>query len=137
MKRFANLKRTERHFEVGDWVYLRLQPYKQHSIVQRKNLKLSPRFYGPYQIEERIGGVAYCLNLPSTSLLHPVFHVSVLKKKLGARNLLVTTIPPLTVGGGPQAEPEEILQRRLKKKNGRAVSELLVKWKGLEVVDAS
>jgi hypothetical protein len=66
-----------------------------------------------------------------------VFHVSVLKKKLGARNMLVTTIPLLTLGGGPKAEPEEILQRRLKKKNGRAVSELLVKWKGLEVDDAS
>ena len=100
MKHFADLKRIERHFEVGDWVFLRLQPYKQHSVVQRKNLKLSPRFYGPYQIIERIGGVAYRLNLPSTSLLHPVFHVSVLKKKLGARNMLATTIPPLTVGGG-------------------------------------
>jgi hypothetical protein len=66
-----------------------------------------------------------------------VFHVSVLKKKLGARNMLVTIIPPLIVGGGPKAEPEEILQRRLKKKNRRAVSELLVKWKGLEVDDAS
>ena len=105
--------------------------------MQCKNLKLSPRFYGPYQIVERIGGVAYCLDLPSTSLLHPVFHVSILKKKLGARNMLVTTIPPLTVRGGPQAEPEEILQRRLKKKNGRTVSELLVKWKGLEIDDSS
>jgi hypothetical protein len=66
-----------------------------------------------------------------------VFHVSVLKKKLGARNMLVTIIPPLIVGGGPKGEPEEILQRRLKKKNRRAVSELLVKWKGLEVDDAS
>jgi hypothetical protein len=61
MKRFADLKRTERHFEVEDWVYLRLQPYKQHSVVQRKNLKFSLRFYGPYQIEERIGGVAQML----------------------------------------------------------------------------
>jgi hypothetical protein len=51
--------------------------------------------------------------------------------------MLVTTIPPLTVRSGPQAEPEEILQRRLKKKNGRTVSELLVKWKGLEIDDAS
>ena len=84
MKRFVDLKRIERHFEIGDWVYLRLQPYKQHSVVQRKNLKLSPRFYRPYQIVERIGGVAYRLDLPSTSLLHPVFHVLILKKKLGA-----------------------------------------------------
>jgi len=41
--------------------------------------------------------------------------------------MLVNTIPPLIVGGGPQAEPKEILQWHLKKKNRRAVSELLVK----------
>ncbi|KAA8540064.1 hypothetical protein F0562_026756 [Nyssa sinensis] len=137
MKRFADLKRTEWNFDIGDWVYLRLQPYKQHSVVQRKNLKLSPRFYGPYQIVERIGHVAYRLDLPSTSLLHPVFHVSCLKRKLGAWNVLVTTIPPVVVGGGPQAEPEEILQQCLRKKKGRAVSELLVKWKGLGFKEAS
>ncbi|KAJ0079626.1 hypothetical protein Patl1_22874 [Pistacia atlantica] len=59
MQRFADLKWTERNFAVCGWVYLRLQPYKQHSVVQRKNLKLSPIFYGPYQIVERIGSVAY------------------------------------------------------------------------------
>ncbi|KAA8517141.1 hypothetical protein F0562_017434 [Nyssa sinensis] len=136
-KAFCGLKRTERNFDIGDWVYLRLQPYKQHLVVQRKNLKLSPRFYGPYQIVERIGRVAYRLDLPSTSLLYPVFHVSCLKRKLGARNVLVTTIPPVAVGGGPQAEPEEIFQRRLRKKKGHAVSELLVKWKGLGFEEAS
>ena len=61
MKRFADLKRTERKFEKGDWVYLRLQPYKQQSLAQRKNMKLSPWFYGPFQVLEKVGAVAYRL----------------------------------------------------------------------------
>jgi hypothetical protein len=68
---------------VGDSVHLRLQTFRQMSIAVRRNLKLSPRFYGPYRILERIGAVSYKLNLPPLSKIHPVFHVSLLKKLLG------------------------------------------------------
>ena len=63
MKQQADTRRSEREFSVGDWVYLRLQPYKQLSINTRASMKLFPRFYGPYQITERIGAVAYKLKL--------------------------------------------------------------------------
>lgn len=49
MKRQPDLHRTERSFEVGERVFLHLQPYRQHSVAMW-NLKLSPRFYGPYKI---------------------------------------------------------------------------------------
>ncbi|XP_070049786.1 uncharacterized protein [Nicotiana tomentosiformis] len=48
MKFYSDKNRFERVLEVGDWVYLKLQPYRQSSIAVRRNLKLSARFYGPY-----------------------------------------------------------------------------------------
>ncbi|KAL6331615.1 hypothetical protein AAG906_011555 [Vitis piasezkii] len=77
MKQAADKKWREVNFEVGDWVYLRLQPYRQQSVFRRTSHKLSNRYYGPYQIEERIGPVAYKLKLSPGSRIHPVFHFGV------------------------------------------------------------
>ncbi|GMI75792.1 hypothetical protein HRI_001248500 [Hibiscus trionum] len=92
MKHYADQRRTKRHFDVGDEVYLKLQPCRQTFLALRKNLKLTAKFYGPYKVTRRIGLVAYILNLPEHSKLHPIVHVSLLKKKLGNRNF--TSIEP-------------------------------------------
>lgn len=47
-KTYADRKRTEVVFEVGDWMFLKLQPYRQLSLTVRKYLKLSHKFFGPY-----------------------------------------------------------------------------------------
>lgn len=68
---------------MGDWVYLKLHLYKQASAALRKNLKLCPRFFSPYKVVQKAGTIAYKLLLPEEILTHHVFHVSLLKKKVG------------------------------------------------------
>ncbi|CAO2191183.1 unnamed protein product [Urochloa humidicola] len=93
MKRQADKKRSERVFQVGDQVFLKAQPYVQSSLAPRANQKLSFKFFGPYQVVERIGSVAYKLRLPSSSLVHPVFHVSQLKQSVGDQQQVTETLP--------------------------------------------
>jgi len=91
MKARADSKRRELEFEVGLFVYVKLQPYRQNSVALRKNQKLSMRYFGPFKIIQRIGPVAYKLELPLTTKIHPVFHISVLKKCKG--NPLFALLP--------------------------------------------
>lgn len=67
---------------MGDWVYLKLQPYIQQLVAKRSNQKLSYKFIGPYLITQKVGLVAYKLQLPAASQIHPVVHVFQLKKAL-------------------------------------------------------
>jgi hypothetical protein len=82
MKQNYDRKHRAKDYEVGSWVFVRLQPYRQVSVALRRNAKLAPRYYGPYQILQRFGKVAYKLALPQDSRIHLVFHVSQLKEKL-------------------------------------------------------
>jgi hypothetical protein len=81
-KSYADTRRRELVFEVGDYVYLKVSPMRS---VRRFNMrgKLAPRYIGPFKILERCGEVAYQLELPeSLAGVHNVFHVSQLKKCL-------------------------------------------------------
>ena len=77
MKQQGDQHHSERSFDVGDWVFLQLQPYKQMSLKQaKKDNKLSPKYYGPYKVLQKNGNMAYKLELPASSRVNPVFHVS-------------------------------------------------------------
>jgi hypothetical protein len=81
-KSYADNRRRELMFEVGDFVYLKVSPMRGMKRFRVKG-KLSPRYIGPFKILERKGEVVYQLELPDRlSDVHDVFHVSQLKKCL-------------------------------------------------------
>lgn len=94
MKKQADSKRSERQFQVNDWVFLKLQPSVQSSIDDSSSQKFAFKFFGPYKVLSRVGQVTYRLELPTSSSVHPVFHASQLKKAMGARHE-ITASPPL------------------------------------------
>ena len=97
------------YFEVGDWVYLMVLPYRLKSLAKKCNEKLSPWFFGPYQVLDKFGPVAYHLAFPPSSCIHLVFHVSVLKKALPP-DVQAHEIPEeLTEEWEIRAEPEDLL----------------------------
>ncbi|GJV06218.1 retrotransposable element Tf2 [Tanacetum coccineum] len=61
MKSHADKGRTDKPFDYGDWVFLKLQPHRQVSLRQGKQNKFSPKFFGSFKVIQRIGDVAYNL----------------------------------------------------------------------------
>ena len=70
MQSQVNKLRTDRQFEVGNWVYLKLQPHRQVSVRQSQQYKLSSKYYGPFMIEERIGTAIIKSESNSSSVSH-------------------------------------------------------------------
>ena len=113
MKQQANQHCSERSFDVGYWVFLRLQPYKQMSLKQaKKDNKLSPKYYGPYKVLQNIGTMAYKLELLASSQVHPIFHVLCLKKVIGEKFPVQTILPELDEEGKTILEPEAVMETR-------------------------
>lgn len=115
-------------------MYGKLCPYHLHSLAKMVKKKLSSCFSGPFKIVKRIGSVAYRLELPPTATIHPVFHVSQLKKSLGAAEPCLQL--PLHLDAMLEwiVEPEQVLEES-SLPTGR--QELLIQWKGLPITKAS
>lgn len=128
MKHQADKKRTERQFQVGDEVYLKLQPYIQKSVATRANQKLSFRYYGPYPVLQRVGAMAYKLKLPEAAKIHPVVHVSQLKKALKAGVAVQQELPRES---NTPCVPLQILEQRPYMKGTSQATQILVHWSGM------
>lgn len=138
MKHQADKHRSERSFQVNDWVWLKLQPYRQVSVQTRSNHKLSPKYYGPFQVLAAVGKVAYKLKLPVESKIHDVFHVSQLKAFHGVLPL-ATHIPTWFQGQDSSVviNPTSILDRRFVQVQNQAQVQYLVKWHNLPSHEAN
>lgn len=137
MKQGADSKRRDVNFQVGDLVFLKLHPYRQQSLFRRPAQKLASCFYGPYKVEEKVGKVAYKLQLPTDARIHPVFHVSLLKKQVGESTVTSAELPPITDDGEFVLKPIAVLETRWVRKGSTFVEELLVQWEHLSKEDAT
>jgi len=132
MKARHDKHRRDIEFAVGEWAWLRLHHRAASGITTSRPTKLAQRFYGPFQVVERVGTVAYRLQLPANAKIHDVFHVGLLKKFEGTPPTSVPPLPPL-VHGRVLPTPEKVIRARL----NRGVWQLLVHWVGRPAADAS
>ena len=100
--------------KLGIGFFFRLQPYRQQSLASKGRWKLSPRYFGPFQVLQKIGLVSYKLDLPPESKVHPVFHVSCLKMKLGQHITPIPTLQLVDESGQVLSEPIAVLKTRTK-----------------------
>ena len=129
---------SERSFDVGDWVFIQLQPYKQMALKKdKKDNKLSPKYYGPYKVLQKISTMAYKLELPATSWVHPLFHVSCSKKVIGDKLPIQTILSELDDKEKIILEPEVVKQTRTRQLRNQSISEYLIKWKNIPIEDST
>jgi len=89
--------------------------------------KLVASYYGPFKVFERIGKVAYKLELQPRTKIHDVFHVSLLKQHHGKHNVS-KDLPVYNEDGDLWPKPLAVLDTRMKKKTNRAITEVLIQW---------
>ncbi|KAA0051543.1 pol protein [Cucumis melo var. makuwa] len=137
-KSYADVRRKDLEFDVGDKVFLKVAPMKGVLRFERRR-KLSPRFIGSSEILERIGPVAYRLALPPSLLaVHDVFHVSMLRKYVPDLSHVVD-YKPLEIDENLSytEQPVEVLAREVKMLRNRKIPLVKVLWRNHRVEEAT
>jgi hypothetical protein len=129
MKSKADKARLEREFAVGERVYLKLQPYIQTSVAPWANHKLSFKYFGPFTVLQRVGSVAYKLELPAESSVHTVFHVSLVKKAVSPIHQISSTLPDSST---TTQIPVQVLDTRTISRGGTSIPQVRVRWSGCD-----
>ncbi|KAD7477911.1 hypothetical protein E3N88_01047 [Mikania micrantha] len=128
-KSYADKRRKPLEFQVDDLVLLKVSPWKGVSRFGKKG-KLAPRYVGPFKVLERVGKVAYRLELPEElSNVHPTFHVSNLKKCLADENLHIP-LDEVRIDESMHfvERPVKIVDRDVKKLKNKRIPLVLVRW---------
>nr|GEY81657.1 putative reverse transcriptase domain-containing protein [Tanacetum cinerariifolium] len=128
-KSYADKRRKPLEFSVGDYILLKLPSWKGVVCFGNKG-KLAPRFVGPFEIIEKVGLVAYRLDLPKElNGIHDTFHVSNLKKCLADPTLQVPLNEnQVDVKLNFMEDPMEILEREFKKLKRSRIAIIKVRW---------
>ncbi|KAK6118822.1 hypothetical protein DH2020_047435 [Rehmannia glutinosa] len=128
-KSYVDKRKKDLEFEVGDEVFLRLSPRKGLTNP-KKGGKLSPRYVGPYKILQRIGKLAYRLELPAPYAgMHGVFHVSRLKKyQLDPEHIITRDTLPLMENLSYTERPIWIIDQQIRQLRKREISIVKVVW---------
>ncbi|KAA0056708.1 pol protein [Cucumis melo var. makuwa] len=137
-KSYADVRRKDLEFEVGDEVFLKVAPMRDVLRFERRG-KLSPRFVEPFEILERIGPVAYRVALPpSLSTVHNVFHVSMLRKYVPDPSHVVD-YEPLKIDENLSytEQPVEVLAREVKTLRNKEIPLVKVLWRNHRVEEAT
>ena len=125
-KKFADRKRTDIEFQVGDQVLLSTANLRLKASGTRK---LLPRYIGPFAIVKKMGKVAYELHLPVQLRCHNVFHVSLLQKYVYGGNLSPPPLPEV-LDDAFEYEVDQITDHRTNGKGKHKKNIYWVQWKG-------
>ena len=112
-KSYADRRRRDLEFEVGEHVFLKVSPTKGVIRLGERG-KLAPRFIGPFEILQKVGSVAYRLALPpALASIHDVFHVSMLRRYIRDPSHVISYQPlQLRDDATFREQPTQILERK-------------------------
>ncbi|MCO5611276.1 hypothetical protein L7F22_065528 [Adiantum nelumboides] len=138
-KKAADRHRRELVFSLGDWVLLRFEKARLRKMKGKERLfpKLGMRYYGPFQVCDKISDVAYRLKLPEDWKIHNAFHVSLLRPFVG--DMPEDMVPEEQSEVEELDEilvPEQILAHKDRRVRGKVARRYLVKFKNYSPMDA-
>jgi len=138
MKAVADTHCRDQEYQVGDWVLVKLRQHRQSSATGTTYSKLTKCYYGPFQVTERMGKVAYKLQLPEHSRIHPVFHCSLLKPYVASNTPTdAADLPPMAVDNHHVITPLAIVASKLIPSEFSPKKMVLIQWKGMPLEETS